>query len=238
MRIVILGAGQVGTSVAQSLLSESNDITVVDTDEPRLAYLHERLDLRTVAGNAVLPSVLQSAGLADADMLIALTQSDQTNLVACKLAHSIFNVPTRIARLRSSEFLDNGVLLADENFAVSYALCPEQVITDYLVKLVEFQKPCRCYRLRMGAWLWSVCVPTRGACWSVARSRNYQVIWAVKLMHGSWPCSGRGKPFFRRVKRLSKPETGCSCWRRRHIRRVMVELRRKSGSGQARYRSG
>ena len=74
----------------------------------------------------------------DADMLIAVTQSDQTNLVACKLAHSLFNVPKRIARLRSAEYLDDPALLAEANFAVSYALCPEQVITDYLVRLVEF----------------------------------------------------------------------------------------------------
>ncbi len=138
MRIVILGAGQVGASVAQSLVSESNDITVVDSNRDRLDYLQVRFDLRTVAGNAIHPSVLADAGLADADMLIAVTQSDQTNLVACKLAHSVFNVPTRIARLRSQEFLDNPTLLCQENFAVSYALCPEQVITDYLLKLVEF----------------------------------------------------------------------------------------------------
>ena len=138
MRIVILGAGQVGTSVAQSLVSESNDITVVDTDEKRLAFLHERLDLRTVCGNGVLPSVLREAGLGDADMLLAVTQSDPTNLVACKLAHSVFNVPTRIARLRSPEYLEDAAPLADAEFAVDYALCPEKVITDYLVKLVDF----------------------------------------------------------------------------------------------------
>jgi trk system potassium uptake protein TrkA len=138
MRIVILGAGQVGTSVAQSLVSEDNDITVVDVDRNRLEYLQVRFDLRTLTGNAVLPSTLREAGLADADLLIALTQSDQTNLVACRLAHSVFNVPTRVARLRSIEFLENPILLSEDNFAVDYALCPEQVITDYLLKLVEF----------------------------------------------------------------------------------------------------
>ena len=138
MRIVILGAGQVGTSVAQSLVSESNDITIVDTDEKRLAYLQERLDLRTVCGNGVLPSVLREAGLADADMLLAVSQSDPTNLVACKLALSVFNVPTRIARLRSPEYLADGAPLADAEFGVNYALCPEKVITDYLIKLVDF----------------------------------------------------------------------------------------------------
>lgn len=138
MRIVILGAGQVGASVAESLVSENNDITIVDSDQDRLAYLQDRLDLRTVTGNAAYPSVLASAGLDDADLLIAVTQSDQTNLVACKVAHSVFNVPARIARLRARDFLESEKLLAPENFAVDYALCPEQVITEYIARLVEF----------------------------------------------------------------------------------------------------
>ncbi len=138
MRIIILGAGQVGASVAESLASENNDITVVDSDQDRLAYLQDRLDLRTVAGNAAYPSVLASAGAEDADLLIAVTQSDQTNLVACKVAHTVFNVPARIARLRAHDFLDSEKLLATDNFAVDYALCPEQVITDYIARLVEF----------------------------------------------------------------------------------------------------
>ena len=138
MRIIILGAGQVGSSIAQILVAENNDITVVDIDRQRLEYLQTRLDLRTLAGDAVLPSILQEAGLADADMLIAVTRSDQTNLIACKLAHTLFNVPMRIARLRSAEFSENPVLLSEANFAVSYTLRPEQVVTDYLVKLVEF----------------------------------------------------------------------------------------------------
>jgi trk system potassium uptake protein TrkA len=138
MKVIILGAGQVGTSVAEGLVSEENDITVVDTDAARLALLQDRLDLRTVVGNGAVPSVMRSAGADDADMLIAVSQSDQTNLVACKLAHSVFNVPTRIARLRSKDFLDDASLLAPENFAVDFALCPEQVITDYIRRLIEF----------------------------------------------------------------------------------------------------
>ncbi|MBK7953278.1 MAG: Trk system potassium transporter TrkA [Candidatus Accumulibacter sp.] len=138
MRIVILGAGQVGASVAESLVSENNDITVVDSDHERLAQLQDRLDLQTVLGNAAYPSVLANAGLDDADLLIAVTQSDQTNLVACKVAHSVFNVPTRIARLRARDFLDSETLLSPDNFAVDYALCPEQVITEYIARLVDF----------------------------------------------------------------------------------------------------
>jgi trk system potassium uptake protein TrkA len=138
MKVVILGAGQVGASVAEGLVSEENDITVVDRDGARLAELQDRLDLRTVVGDAATPSVLRQAGVEDADMLIAVTQSDHANLVACKLAHSVFNVPTRVARLRSKDFLEDASLLSPENFAVDFALCPEQVITDYIQRLIEF----------------------------------------------------------------------------------------------------
>ena len=105
MKVIILGAGQVGASVAEGLVSEENDITVVDSDGARLMRLQDKLDLRAVVGNAATPSVLRQAGAEDADMIIAVTQSDQTNLVACKLAQSVFNVPTRIARLRARDFL-------------------------------------------------------------------------------------------------------------------------------------
>ncbi len=138
VRIVILGAGQVGASVAEALASEANDITIVDQEQGHLAGLADRLDVRTVTGNAAYPSVLREAGIEDADMLVAVTQSDQTNLVACKIARTLFNVPTRIARLRSADFLEDERLLGDENFAVSHAICPEQDITDTIAKLVEF----------------------------------------------------------------------------------------------------
>lgn len=138
MKVIILGAGQVGASVAEGLVSEENDITVVDSDAARLALLQDRLDLRTVVGNGAVPSVMRNAGADDADMIIAVTPSDQTNLVACKLAHTVFNVPTRIARLRSRDFLEDASLLSPENFAVDFALCPEQVITEYIRRLIEF----------------------------------------------------------------------------------------------------
>ena len=105
MKIIILGAGQVGSSVAEALSSEANDITVVDTDAARLKSLQDRLDLRTVVGNAAHPKVLAQAGAADADMIFAVTKSDETNLVACKLAAKLFNTPTRIARIRAADYL-------------------------------------------------------------------------------------------------------------------------------------
>ena len=114
MKIVILGAGQVGASVAESLVSEPNEITVVDTDVPRLTQLQNRLDLRVVVGNAALPSVLEQAGMGDADLLIAVTQSDQTNLCACRTAattgsgapNGIATAP-RSAKARSSRSLSS-----------------------------------------------------------------------------------------------------------------------------------
>ena len=106
MRIIILGAGRVGESVAESLVSERNDITLIDPDPQRLRLLEERLDLRGVAGNGVQPGVLERAGAADADMLIACASLDETNLVVCKIAHERFRVPTTIARLRSPAFVE------------------------------------------------------------------------------------------------------------------------------------
>lgn len=138
MKIVILGAGQVGSTVAESLVSEANDITVVDVDGARLRNLQDRLDLRTVVGSASHPSVLKDAGIEDCDLMIAVTQSDETNLVACRLAQTLFNVPTRIARLRATDYLTNERVLGPDGFDVDLAICPEQILTDYIVKLIEF----------------------------------------------------------------------------------------------------
>jgi trk system potassium uptake protein TrkA len=138
MKILILGAGRVGESVAESLVSEKNDITVVDSDPARLRDLQDRLDLRGVVGNGIQPSVLQEAGIEDTDLLIACAPLDETNLVACKVAKQRFNVPTAIARVRSPEFVEGGPLMERDGFAVDHLLCPEQTVTAYIRKLVEY----------------------------------------------------------------------------------------------------
>ena len=138
MNIIILGAGQVGSTVAESLVSEANDITVVDTDPEKLKLLQDRLDLRTLVGNASHPSILEQAGIADADMLLAVTQSDEVNMVACKLAASLHNTPTKIARIRSADYLAHPEIFSAENFCVDFSICPEQILTDYIHKLIEF----------------------------------------------------------------------------------------------------
>ncbi len=138
MKILILGAGRVGESVAESLVSEQNDITVIDADPQRLALLQNRLDLRGVVGNGIQPSVLRAAGAQDADMLIACAPLDETNLVACKVAHEVFGIQTRIARVRSPEFTDGSPLMDKQGFAVDEVICPEESLTTYIRKLIEY----------------------------------------------------------------------------------------------------
>jgi trk system potassium uptake protein TrkA len=104
----------------------------------KLQQLQDRLDLRTLVGNASHPSVLEQAGIADSDMLLAVTQSDEVNMLACKLAASLYNTPTRIARIRASEFLERPEVFNQDNFCVDFSICPEQILTNYITKLIEF----------------------------------------------------------------------------------------------------
>ena len=138
MKIIILGAGRIGESVAGTLVSERNDITVIDTDPARLRELEERFELRGVVGSGIDPEVLAEAGARDADMLIACAALDETNLVCCKIAHQLFSIPTRIARVRSSAFQGDSPLLGKEGFAVDRVICPEESLTRYIGKLVEY----------------------------------------------------------------------------------------------------
>jgi trk system potassium uptake protein TrkA len=124
--------------VAESLVSEANDITIVDMDGDKLRQLQDRFDLSTLTGNASHPSVLEQAGIADADILLAVTQSDEVNMVACKLAASLYNTPTRIARIRATDYLEHPEIFSTDNFCVDFSICPEQILTDYIHKLIEF----------------------------------------------------------------------------------------------------
>jgi trk system potassium uptake protein TrkA len=138
MKIIILGAGQVGSNLAEHLVREGNDLTVVDVNADKLAALQDRFDLRTVWGQASHPSILRQAGADDADMLVAVTLNDETNIVACKLAGTLFNIPTKIARIRSLDYMKHPELFGPDNFAVDHVIAPEQEITDYLRKLIDY----------------------------------------------------------------------------------------------------
>lgn len=137
MKIIILGAGQVGSSVAENLASEANDITIIDTDLQRLQDLQDRLDLRTVNGYASHPTVLAQAGADDADMIIAVTNSDEINMIACQVAYTIFHTPTKIARVRAVEYLSQTQLFTQEALPVDVLISPEQLMTDYILRLIE-----------------------------------------------------------------------------------------------------
>ncbi|GFM80343.1 Trk system potassium transport protein TrkA [Pseudomonas cichorii] len=138
MKIIILGAGQVGGTLAEHLASEANDITVVDTDGDRLRDLGDRLDIRTVQGKGSFPTVLRQAGADDADMLVAVTNSDETNMVACQVAYTLFHTPTKIARVRDAAYLTRVELFDNDAIPVDVLISPEQVVTNYIKRLVEY----------------------------------------------------------------------------------------------------
>ncbi|HHJ13079.1 MAG TPA: Trk system potassium transporter TrkA [Gammaproteobacteria bacterium] len=137
MKIIILGAGQVGSSVAQNLSSEANDITVVDHRADILRDLQDRIDIRTVAGAASHPEVLMRAGAEDADMILAVTNSDETNMIACQVAYTLFHTPIKIARVRAPEYLRYPRLFSQEALPVDVLISPEQLVTDYIQRLIE-----------------------------------------------------------------------------------------------------
>jgi trk system potassium uptake protein TrkA len=137
MKIIILGAGQVGSSVANSLASEANDITLVDLDAERLRAMQDHLDLRTVVGHAAHPVVLRRAGAEDADMILAVTNSDETNMVACQVAYTLFHTPTKIARVRSPEYLAAPELFSQDALPVDVLISPEKLVVEYIERLIR-----------------------------------------------------------------------------------------------------
>lgn len=137
MKIIILGAGQVGQSLAHSLANEANDITVVDKRNEVLQDLRDRVDLRTVSGRASHPSVLEQAGAQDANMIIAVTDSDETNMVACQIAYTLFHTPTKIARIRATEYLTYSNLFVQEALPIDVLISPELLVNQYIQRLIE-----------------------------------------------------------------------------------------------------
>lgn len=138
MKIIILGAGQVGGSLAEHLANEKNDITLVDTDSDRLRELQDRLDIGTVTGHASYPGVLRRAGAEDADMLIAVTNSDEINMAGCQIAYSLFRTPTRIARIRATEYLGKQQLFCNEGIPIDVIISPELLVTRHIQRLIQY----------------------------------------------------------------------------------------------------
>ena len=137
MKIIILGAGQVGGTLAERLADEQNDITVVDSQPATLRALAERLDIRTVQGDAAHPSTLLNAGAKDADMLIAVTNSDEINMLACHVAFTLYRTPTKISRIRSADYLLHAEALFKAGaIPVDVIIGPEQLVTNNIERLI------------------------------------------------------------------------------------------------------
>ncbi len=136
MKIVILGAGVTGSSVAGALASEENDIVVIDQKPHLLTALKSRLDIAVIEGNATHPTILAQAGVKDADMVIAVTDRDETNMLACHVINTLYNKPKTIARVRALDFLNHPQLFAPGG--IDIVISPEQIITESLHNLVRF----------------------------------------------------------------------------------------------------
>ena len=139
MKILILGAGQVGSSAAYHLSrEEANEVTVVDRRSDVLRELQDRLDIRTVVGHAAHPDVLDRAGANDADIVVALTDADETNMVACQVAYTLFHTPTKIARIRAAEYMNAKDLFTQDAIPVDVRISPEQLVCEYIEQLILF----------------------------------------------------------------------------------------------------
>ena len=136
MKVIICGAGQVGWQIARHLASEKNDVTIVDSDQDLVSRATDTLDVKGVSGFASYPNVLNNAGAEDADMIIAATHSDEVNMVTCQVAHSIFNIPRKIARLRSQSYLD--AIYADlyrrDHLPIDVVISPELEVAEAALK--------------------------------------------------------------------------------------------------------
>jgi trk system potassium uptake protein TrkA len=139
MKILILGAGQVGSSAAYHLSrEEANEVTVVDVRPDVLRELQDRLDIRTVVGHAAYPEVLDRAGANDADIVVALTDMDEINMVACQVAYTLFHTPTKIARIRSAEYMNTKQLFSQDAIPIDVGISPEQLVCEYVEQLILY----------------------------------------------------------------------------------------------------
>ena len=137
MKILILGAGQVGGTLAEHLSNEQNDITLIDANADRLRELQDKLDIGTVAGQASYPEILRKAGAEDTDLLIAVTNSDEINMVACQVAHTLFNIPKIISRIRSQSYIQRPELFSNDVIPIQVLISPEQLVTSYIKSLLQ-----------------------------------------------------------------------------------------------------
>ncbi len=139
MKIIILGAGQVGSTLAASLATDENDITLIDDRQELLDQQQDKHDIRVLKGNCSSPRILREAGATDADMLVAVTDSDETNMVASQVAYSLFKVPTKIARIRNPDYVrERAELFGNNNLPVDHVIAPELLVRQEILRLIHY----------------------------------------------------------------------------------------------------
>jgi len=155
MKILILGAGQVGSSLAKYLGSDDeNDITIVDKDEANLSSLQRHLDIKTVCGHASYPNILEEAGIKSMDMVIAVTKSDEGNMLACQMAHTLYQVDKKVARVRTAEYLHRKELFSDDAIPIDFVITPEGLVTNYIKRVVEEPGAEQVFEFENGKMAW------------------------------------------------------------------------------------
>ena len=139
MKVIICGAGQVGSNIAAYLSEEDNEVTLIDTSAELISQVNENLDVSGIVGFASHPDVLEEAGARDAELIIAATHCDEVNMVACQVAHSIFNVPKKIARVRNQTYLDPlwANLFSREHMPIDFVISPEVEVADAILNRVK-----------------------------------------------------------------------------------------------------
>ncbi len=150
MKVIILGAGQVGSTLAENLVSEDNDIVLVDNDPTRLDKLKDKHDLQVIRGEYASPQTLRDAGAGDADLLVAVTNSDEVNMIACQIAYTLFNVPTKIARIRSADYVrERERLFNDDVLPIDHIIAPEILVKEDILRLIHYPGRCKLLILLM-----------------------------------------------------------------------------------------
>ena len=136
MRVIICGAGQVGINIARYLSQFDTDITIIDINEGLVREALDTLDVQGIVGHASNPDILQQAGADDAEMIVAVTQVDEINMVACQVAHSLFKIPTKVARIRQNSFLKRpyNELFANEHLPIDHVIAPETEVAKAIMR--------------------------------------------------------------------------------------------------------
>ncbi len=139
MKIIVLGAGKVGAGLAEYLINENNEITLIDLDNTKLHAIQNRYDIKIVKGHGSYPGTLRDANAANTEILVAVTDSDETNMLACQLGYSLFKIPQKIARIRNHEYLsERKILFANQAIPIDNIIAPELLITEEIVNLIEY----------------------------------------------------------------------------------------------------